>query len=238
MFWLSLWLTWSSWQGLLINTLGVILLIRLSHLPLKIFKSSLYAFFLLSLFYIVMSSWNLNPNEPFWQGHWSLAGIGATGIILWRIALLFILTRLFAAITPPMEQGVGIAYFFTPLIKIFPKVADFVLILTLTLRFVPLLVEEAQLLGKATILKGAWPKSRLRKVIEVSRLIPPLLLLSLRRADELAENLLARGYTSGIYRSISFGEWTCFDQKGLIILILWPVILWGGERIINFLLMF
>jgi energy-coupling factor transport system permease protein len=159
--------------------------------------------------------------------------MGTTGILLWHIALIFIITRLFIAITPPLEQGVGIAYFFTPLLRIYPKVADFVLILTLTLRFVPLLMEEAQLLGKARVLKGAWPTSQFHKVIAVGRLIPPLLILSLRRADELAENLLARGYTSGTYQSVSFGEWTRSDQRGLYLLILWPGVLWGSVQIIS-----
>lgn len=97
-------------------------------------------------------------------------------------------------------------------------------------------MEEAQLLGKARILKGAWPMSLFHKVIEVCRLIPPLLILSLRRADELAENLLARGYTSGTYQSVSFGEWTRIDQRGVNFLILWPFIIWGSEKLISYIL--
>lgn len=231
--WLSLWVAWSPWQGLAINTLGFLILLLLSHLPGRLFRSSAYAFLALSIFYSLATAWTWNLNEAFWQGQLSWDGLGATGIMLWRMGLVFFLTRIFVAITPPLEQGVGVAYLFTPLLKIFPQMADFVLILTLTLRFVPLLMEEAMLLGKARMLKGAWPNSKFLKIIEVSRLIPPLLLLSLRRADEVAENLLARGYTSGAYQTVSFGEWTRVDQRTVVFLILWPIILWGGERLLS-----
>lgn len=69
---------------------------------------------MLSAFYILATAWTWNPSEVFWQGHWSIDDIGDTGIILWRIALIFILTRMFVAITPALEQGVGIAYFLPP----------------------------------------------------------------------------------------------------------------------------
>ncbi|WP_425805365.1 energy-coupling factor transporter transmembrane component T family protein [Desulfitobacterium sp. Sab5] len=223
--WLSLWITWSPWQSLMTNTIGLCLLVFLSHLPIRLFRSSLYAFIGLSLFYILTSAWTWNSNGAYWQGFWSWSGIGATGLLLWRIGLIFLLTRLFVGITPPLEQGIGIAYFFNPVIKVFPRIADFVLILTLTLRFVPVLLEEAELLGKARMLKGEWPRSRFQRVWEISRLIPPLLLTSLRRADEVAENLLARGYTAGTYRSISFAEWTQADQRGVYILLFWPLLL-------------
>lgn len=229
--WLSLCITWSSWQSLIVNTMGLLFLIVLSRLPIRLFRSSLYAFIGLSLFYILASAWTWDPNEAYWQGFWSWENVGATGILIWRIGLVLLLTRLFAAITPPLEQGVGIAYFFNPLIKVFPRVADFVLLLTLTLRFVPVLLEEAQLLGKARILKGEWPKSRMQRAIEIIRLIPPLLLTSLRRADEVAENLLARGYTAGTYRSISFTEWTLADRIGLSILLLWPMLLFLSQKL-------
>jgi len=133
--------------------------------------------------------------------------------------------RLYTAVTMPLEQGMGIVYFFNPLIRITPKAADFALMLTLTLRFIPLLVEEALLIWKARTLKSEWPHSWFKQSWELIQLIVPLILLSLRRAEELAENLMLRGYGSGTYRTLILRERTSRDFVGVLIIGVWGVLL-------------
>lgn len=145
--------------------------------------------------------------------------------MIWRIALVFGLTRLYTAVTMPLEQGMAIAYFFNPLIRITPKAADFALMLTLTLRFIPLIAEEAALIWRARTLKSEWPHSWLKQSWELIQLIVPLILLSLRRAEELAENLMSRGYGSGNYRTLMFHERTSRDLVGVLIIGVWGILL-------------
>lgn len=139
--------------------------------------------------------------------------------------MVFGLTRLFTAVTMPLEQGSGIAYFMNPLICITPKAADFALLLTLTLRFIPLILEEATLIWKVRALKGEWPSSWFGRSRELIQLFVPLILLSLRRAEELAENLMLRGYASGNYRTLMMHERSLKDRVGMVILGVWVLII-------------
>jgi len=179
----------------------------------------------MGLFYGLAAGWVWPENRAIWYGHWSLGGFIQAGDMLWRITLVFGLTRLYTAVTMPLEQGMGIVYFFNPLIRITPKAADFSLMITLTLRFIPLIVEEATLIWKVRILKSEWPHSWFKQSRELILLIVPLILLSLRRAEELAENLMTRGYGSGSYRTLTLHERTSKDFVGVLIIGVWGILL-------------
>lgn len=208
--------------GLVSISIGLLVLIRLSGLGIKSMLVVIKAGFLLGGFYILVMGWTWE-GWTFWQGDWSYTGLLAGAIMAWRILLVFILTRIFTGVTSPSEQGIGIAYLFTPLYPFTKKAADFALLLTLTLRFIPLLLEEGALLYKARLAKGSFPTSWGGKVQEITRLLFPLLRITLKRAEELGENLLARGYVSGGYRVLSTKEW---DQKDTIGAVL--IFIWGG----------
>jgi energy-coupling factor transport system permease protein len=212
MVWLSFLLTITGWEGLLTATLGLAVITMLSRIPFRLFRSALIVLLWLALFYTLAGGWEWPGTWRFWEGHWSLAGLAEVGLLLWRIAVLFGLTRLFAAVTPPLEQGLGIAYFVNPFTRITPIAADFALLLTLTLRFIPLLLEEVTMIRKARAAKGVLPASWMGRIRELANLLTPLLLLSLRRAEEVGDNLLARGYVSGRYRTLSTQEWGSRDN--------------------------
>lgn len=209
--------------GLLCLTGGIIVLFVLNSFPWRAFRSVVKASIILGLFYTLIMGWQWEEGLIFWQGQWSRDGIVQGLMMSWRILLIFILTRVFVAVTSPSEQGVGIAFFFRPFCYLTPKAADFALLLTLTLRFIPILGEEAMLLYKARWAKGGLAKNWTGKIKDLARLMLPLLRITLRRAEELAENLVARGYVSGGYRVLGFKEWERRDSYALIFLILWSV---------------
>lgn len=209
--------------GLISLSMGLLILIFLSHIPLREFKAVALAGLFLGSFYILILGWNWTETWRFWEGNWSRDGLIQALLINWRIGLVFIFTRIFSAVTLPSEQGIGIAYFFTPMYRFTPKAADFALLITLTLRFIPLLIEEASLLYKARVAKGGLPSSRVKKLLELASFLVPLLLLTLRRAEELADNLVARGYISGGYRVLGTKEWGSEDSWGVFIFVLWGI---------------
>lgn len=218
-------------QGLMSLTVGLLALLALSHIPLREFKAVALAGLFLGSFYILILGWNWTETWRFWEGHWSQEGLIQALIINWRIGLVFLFTRIFTAVTLPSEQGIGIAYFFTPFYQFTPKAADFALLITLTLQFIPLLIEEASLLYKARVAKGCLPSSRVKILIELASFLVPLLLLTLQRAEELADNLVARGYISGGYRVLGTKEWERRDTWGVSLLFAWGI----GTLIIDIL---
>jgi len=222
---LSLLLTLTQWQGLALSSFALLGLVAFSRTPLKIYRSLIVVVLWMGLFYGLATGWVWPENRAVWEGHWSRAGFVQAADMLWRITLVFGLTRLYSAVTMPLEQGTAIAYFFNPLIRITPKAADFALMLTLTLRFIPLIVEEAFVIWKARMLKSEWPNSRFKQSWELIQLVVPLILLSLRRAEELAENLMARGYGSGTYHTLILHKRTSMDLGGVLIIGVWGVLL-------------
>lgn len=222
----SLILTVTGWQGLALTSLALIGLMLMSRTPLKIYRSLIVVLLWMGLFYGLAAGWVWSETGAMWDGHWSLDGLEQAFYMLWRLVLVFALTRLYTAVTMPLDQGVAIAYFFNPLIRITPKAADFALLLTLTLRFIPLILEEATFIWKARTLKSEWPSSWLKRSWEIIQLIVPLMLLSLRRAEELAENLMSRGYGSGKYRTLILHEWNYGDYLGVLIIGFWGLLLY------------
>lgn len=221
---LSLLTTTAHQGGLVSLTLGILLLCILSETSWREIRPLAVVIVLIGLFYSLALGWTWPQSWFFWQGYWSLAGLEQAAIIIWRISLIFILTRVYMAVTSPSEQGLSIAFFITPLARITPKAADFSLLLTLTLRFIPLLLEEAGMVYKARMAKGNYPLGLGSRVRELAGLLIPLLLISFRRAEELAENLLARGYVSGGYRILSVTEWEKRDSIGTVLLAGWTIL--------------
>ena len=222
---MSLLITMTRSQGLILTSFALLGLVLLSHTPIAIYRSLVVVLLWMGMFYGLAVGWVWPENKAIWFGYWSMDGLAQAVDMLWRIALVFGLTRLYTAVTLPLEQGLGIAYFFNPLIRITPKAADFALLLTLTLRFIPLIVEETTLIWKVRALKGDWPDSWIKRSKELIQLIVPLILLSLRRAEELAENLMYRGYGSGNYRTLILYEQTSKDRWGVLIVGVWGILL-------------
>ncbi|KJR47008.1 Transmembrane component BioN of energizing module of biotin ECF transporter [Desulfosporosinus sp. I2] len=220
---LSLLMTMTKWQGLTLTSFVLLGLVILGRTPLRLYRSMVMILVWMGLFYGLSAGWVWSEGNTVWQGHWSMSGLIQAAELLWRVVLIFGMTRLYSAVTRPLEQGLGIAYFFNPLARITPKASDFALLLTLTLRFIPLIVEEALILWKVRLLKGEWPSSWLKRVSEGMQLIVPLLLLSLKRAEELAENLTARGYCSGKYRPLILQDRSIEDYVGVLVLVIWGV---------------
>ncbi|NMA68261.1 MAG: energy-coupling factor transporter transmembrane protein EcfT, partial [Desulfitobacterium sp.] len=207
-------------SGLISISIGLLILIRISEMGIKSISRVIKAGIFLGGFYILVMGWTWE-GWTFWQGNWSYEGLLAGVIMAWRILLVFILTRIFTGVTSPSEQGIGIAYLFTPFYPLTKKAADFALLLTLTLRFIPLLLEEGAMLYKARLAKGSLPTNWGGKVQEITRLLFPLLRITFRRAEELGENLLARGYVSGGYRVLATKEWDQKDTIGVVLILIW-----------------
>ncbi|MDR3288688.1 MAG: energy-coupling factor transporter transmembrane protein EcfT [Peptococcaceae bacterium] len=224
---ISLLISLAGISGLLILSLGVALLGKISRLSYRSLLSIVGAAFLLGLFYLWGMGWESTQGWRLWQGHWSVSGLSAAGMMIWKIFLIFSLTRVFLAVTKPLEMGLSIACLLNPLAKRSRRAADFILLLTLTLRFIPLLAEETGQLWKARAAKGKTPASFAGRCGELLRLVPPVFLISLRRAEELAENLIARGYQPGRYRVVRLNSWQRTDSVALIIWLIWSGVVMG-----------
>ncbi|HET6885095.1 MAG TPA: energy-coupling factor transporter transmembrane component T, partial [Rubrobacteraceae bacterium] len=113
-----------------------------------------------------------------------------------RILLLVSTAALLTATTAPVALADGIEDLLSPLKKIRFPAHELAMMITIALRFIPTLHEEAQKITRAQAARGAdfsegGPISRARALLPV---LVPLTIGAFRRADELAEAMESRGY--------------------------------------------
>ena len=143
----------------------------------------------------------------------SVSGRGAvTGAVYSiRLALLILYAALFTLTTSPIEMTDALEKLLAPLRRIRLPVHEIVMMLTLSLRFVPTLIEEAQRLMNAQRSRGAsFTGGPLRRARSVVPLIVPLFVSAFRRADDLALAMDARCYSGGqgrtAYKRLSYNR--------------------------------
>jgi energy-coupling factor transport system permease protein len=115
-----------------------------------------------------------------------------------RLILLVLGTTLLTYTTTPMALTDGLERLMTPLTWIKIPVHDIAIIMSISLRFIPILMEEVQKIMKAQRARGAeFDRGGLVK--RAKALLPiliPLFISEFRRADELALALDARCYNA------------------------------------------
>jgi energy-coupling factor transport system ATP-binding protein len=106
-------------------------------------------------------------------------------MLMSRLAALMALLALFSAVTPMVESIQASRKLLAPLARFGLPVQDFILILGIALRFVPLLVEEAERIVIGQLSRGGGYQGR-NKLRAGFALVVPLFLRALERAEVLA----------------------------------------------------
>lgn len=133
-------------------------------------------------------------------------GLFNAGLYTVRLLLLIILAAWLTLTTTPIELTDGLERLLLPLKRFKLPVHEFVLMVTLSLRFLPILIQEAERIKNAQLSRGASLEGTLmHKVRNIVPMVVPLFLSAIRRADELALAMEARHYVGGDGRT-SFGH--------------------------------
>jgi len=147
------------------------------------------------------------------------AGLWAGAALLLRFASLILGLSLASACLSTTEMVRGLEALLRPLTRLGLPTHEVVLVIQVTLRFLPFLAQAAERIAKAQASRGAdWGTGRgglLRRVRQALPLIVPLFLTGLRRAENLALAMEARGYSGGQGRRTSMVELHFHAADGL-----------------------
>lgn len=126
----------------------------------------------------------------------SYSGIVLTFYYSLRVFLVIFLTVILISTTKPKVLTLSIESLLKPLQKIRFPVHIFAMIISLTLRLVPTLIEEANNILLAQASRGLdFHNSHFRKKIKcLISLLIPLIISIFKRADEMATAMESRGY--------------------------------------------
>lgn len=184
--------------------LSAFVLIALSNIPIKIvLKSVKMIVFIIAFTAIINVFWTEGAGEP-------LLDIGFAKIYIEGIVnALFLIIRIFVLIigssilltytTTPISLTDGIERLFSPLKKIGLPVHDFAMIMTIALRFIPTLMDEADKIMNAQKARGAdfSNGSLIQRAKALIPILIPLFSSSIRHALDLATAMECRCYKGG-----------------------------------------
>lgn len=120
--------------------------------------------------------------------------LNIAGIYSVRLGLMILAGTLFTVTTAPHEIGDSLLTFTRFRGRVGRRVADLAVIISISLRFIPVMFEEAERIRTAQMLRGQRARGLRERVQAVVNLIVPLLQSSLRKAADLGFALESRCY--------------------------------------------
>ncbi len=197
-------LMWAEkWPALLLWFMVIAGVIFSTRIPPRFFAKNLRAF--LWLFAITIAIHALSdpaaPRAEVWGISISWSGIVTGGKYALRLALLILVAALLSFTTMPTDLTEGVERILQPLRRWRVPVHEMAFMASLALRFVPVIVDEAQRLQRAQMSRGArFEGNLLQRLQALVPMLVPLFVATFNRADELAVALAARCYEGGARR--------------------------------------
>jgi energy-coupling factor transport system permease protein len=212
-------------EMLAFGLLGVTALFLLAKLPIRYALRSLIPLLPLFAFVLILQILFYPHQQAYEAGgvvlwHWkgliiSWASLVSIGTIALRMVAILLLITLFTSLADVSDLTHGVDGLLRPFQRLGLPAHEVALMLLVTFRFVPMLGQELERLLKAQAARGGefsrgWGVRRIRQMIP---LIVPLFVAALRRAEELAEAMEARGYSGGRGRTrlinlrMRFSDW-------------------------------
>lgn len=201
---ISLFLVENVW-GYLIAAGFLAVVIKLSNVPFRFMVKGMKAILFLLLLTVVFNLF-LTPGTPLIQ-IWKLTiteeGLKTAVLMAVRLSFLIIGSSIMTLTTTPNNLTDGMESMMKPLAKVKVPVHEIAMMMSIALRFIPILLEETDKIMKAQIARGADFESGniIKKAKAMVPLLVPLFISAFRRANDLAMAMESRCYRGGEYRT-------------------------------------
>ena len=179
----------------------LVVLIKLSKVPFSYMVKGLKTIVLIMLFAAVFVLF-LTPGTKlvsFWIFTITYEGLKNAVVMMVRLMFLIIGTSLMTLTTTPNELTDGLEKALSPLKYIKVPVHEIAMMMSIALRFIPILIEETDKIMKAQMARGADFEhgNLIQKAKNMVPLLVPLFVSAFRRANDLAMAMEARCYRGG-----------------------------------------
>ena len=178
----------------------------LSEVPLSFFIKGLRSMFFLIAFTTLFQLFFISGGHVLFEmGFIKITsyGIEQAGIIFCRFVLIIFFSTLLTLTTMPLSLATAVESLLGPLKRFKVPVHEIGLMLSMSLRFVPTLMDDTIRIMNAQKARGVdfGEGNIIQKVKAMIPILIPLFATSLKRADSLATAMEARGYQGGNGRS-------------------------------------
>lgn len=215
--------------ALVVATIFLIFAIKLSKVPFKFMVKGLKAIMVLLIITAVFNLF-LTPGETlvsFWKFKITDEGVKSAFLMAMRLIYLILGTSIMTLSTTPNQLTDGLEKSLMPLSKIGIPVHAIAMMMSIALRFIPILIEETDKIMRAQMARGADFENGnlMKKVKSMIPLLVPLFVSAFRRADDLAMAMEARCYNGGEGRTkMKPLKYSGRDGKAYIVIIFYFVI--------------
>jgi len=190
-----------SFAGYLVATIFLGCAIWLSKVPLKFMLKGLKAIFMLLAISVIFNLF-LTDGEVLiriWRLKITKEGLRMAVFMAIRLVYLILGSSLMTLTTTPNDLTDGMEKALGPLRKIRVPVHEIAMMMSIALRFIPILLEETDKIMKAQQARGADFESGnlIRRAKSMIPILVPLFISAFRRANDLAMAMEARCYRGG-----------------------------------------
>lgn len=191
--------------GYLVAAIFLALVINLSKVPFRFMVKGMKAIVFLLMITVVFNLF-LTPGEPLvtiWKLKITKEGIRLAVLLAVRLSFLIIGSSIMTLTTTPNQLTDGLEKMLGPLKRIKVPVHEIAMMMSIALRFIPILMEETDKIMKAQLARCADFDSGnlMKKAKGLVPLLVPLFISAFRRANDLAMAMEARCYRGGEHRT-------------------------------------
>ena len=187
--------------GYALGIIFLITVIKLSHVPFKFITKGLKGIIIIMMMTVLINLFLTPGTTAIALGRLTITfeGIAAALSMMLRLILLIMGSSIVTLTTTPnnltdgLEKGLG----FLKIFKV--PVGDVAMMMSIALRFIPILLEETDRIMKAQLARGADFESGnlIKKAKSLVPVLVPLFVSAFRRAGDLAMAMEARCYRGG-----------------------------------------
>ena len=180
-------------------------MIKLSHVPVKFMLKGMKAIAFLIVITVVFNTF-MTPGEVLiqvWKLKVTKEGLIMAAKLAVRLSFLIVGSSIMTLTTTPNQLTDAIESVMGPLKRLHVPVHEVAMMMSIALRFIPILMEETDKIMKAQEARGASFDSGnlIDKTKALIPLLVPLFISAFRRANDLAMAMEARCYRGGDSRT-------------------------------------
>ncbi len=130
-------------------------------------------------------------------------GVEMSVFVVVRILIIITFTTILTLTTKPTDLTQGLESLLRPLKRIGFNSEDFALIISISLRYIPTIFDEAQKIMAAQASRGAdFTEGKLKdKLKQIISLLVPMFIIAFMRSEELADAMESRNFVPGQKRT-------------------------------------
>lgn len=226
--------------GYAVTTVFLVTVIRLSKVPFRYIMRGMKPVMMLLAITVLFNLFLTRGGAVLFHAWiFTVTETGLRTAVLMAIRLIYLITgsSLMTFTTTPNELTDGIESLLKPLNKIRVPVHEIAMVMSIALRFIPILLEETDKIMKAQIARGADLESgnMIQRAKSMIPILVPLFVSAFRRANDLAMAMEARCYRGGEGRTkMKPLIYTSRDRITYVLMILYVVLVVVIGRVIPF----